>query len=169
MTMYLPLPIKQINNDYKIKWRFWKNIITTDNTSDCWLWIKSPLYNKQDNRPKFRIGSNTYFAARIAYYLCYKIDPDQLQVCHNCPGSDNPLCMNACHMWLGTLLENQRDSRNKGRIYTGRIKYSDDIVLELRYYYDNKIYRIFELAKIYNMPFNSVLNIVKRNNRQNLP
>lgn len=35
-------------------------------------------------------------------------------MCHNCPGGDNPLCVNPDHLWLGSVAENLQDAIAKG-------------------------------------------------------
>lgn len=45
--------------------------------------------------------------------------PDGLEVCHNCPGGDNPTCCNPDHLWLGTRKENAEDAVRKGKVHGG--------------------------------------------------
>jgi hypothetical protein len=42
--------------------------------------------------------------------------PDGMNVCHNCPGGDNPLCVNPDHLWLGTQKDNVHDCMRKRRL-----------------------------------------------------
>jgi hypothetical protein len=37
-------------------------------------------------------------------------------VCHNCPGEDNPFCVNPRHLWLGTQSQNLQDASAKGQM-----------------------------------------------------
>ena len=54
-----------------------------------------------------------YGAHRIAYQLAYNVELASNQlVCHSC---DNPPCINADHLFLGTHIDNMRDMVAKGR------------------------------------------------------
>jgi hypothetical protein len=52
---------------------------------------------------------------RIVYELCVAAIPDGLNVCHDCPDGDNPLCCNPAHLFLGTQADNVHDCMTKGR------------------------------------------------------
>jgi hypothetical protein len=54
-------------------------------------------------------------ASRFAWELTFGPIPKDLEVCHNCPGGDNPACCNPAHLFLGTRLENMQDMVRKGR------------------------------------------------------
>lgn len=64
-----------------------------------------------------RIDGRLRFACthRVAWELAFGPIPDGLRVLHNCPGGDNPRCVNPAHLYLGTQQDNMRDSVEKGR------------------------------------------------------
>lgn len=92
--------------------RFWAKVAITANPDKCWEW--------QGSRRNFGYGvlhttidgQKWKFAHRIAYYLYYKVNPQELCVCHKC---DNPGCCNPNHLFLGTRTENALDRTRKGR------------------------------------------------------
>jgi hypothetical protein len=55
---------------------------------------------------------------RVVYELCVDSIPAGLNVCHDCPDGDNPLCCNPGHLFLGTQLENVHDCMTKGRLHS---------------------------------------------------
>lgn len=90
--------------------RFWAKV-DKRGPSECWLWTgaKGPTgYGHLNNKS----GSN--IAHRISYELHFGPIPQDMCVCHNCPGGDNPSCVNPSHLWLGTQLENIADMKQKG-------------------------------------------------------
>jgi hypothetical protein len=58
-------------------------------------------------------------AHRVAYELANGPIPEGLNVLHNCPGGDNPACVNPEHLFLGTLGDNNTDRDTKGRSAKG--------------------------------------------------
>jgi hypothetical protein len=59
-----------------------------------------------------------------------------VEVCHNCPGGDNPSCINPDHLFLGTQSDNMRDAIKKGRMIHGekslKAKLSEKQVKQIR-------------------------------------
>lgn len=76
---------------------------------ECWNWTAG---KSEKGYGKFRIGNHTYRAPRIAYFLAFDSDPDDLLVCHHC---DNSACCNSAHFFLGTDDDNMQDCKNKNR------------------------------------------------------
>ena len=75
---------------------------------DCWEWLGW----MSDGYGYFSAGGKNYRAHRIAYYLKYGNDPNELCVLHCC---DNPICCNPEHLFLGTHQDNMQDAARKGR------------------------------------------------------
>lgn len=93
--------------------RFWAKVDKRKD-SECWLWNgrRDRLgYAKMDIR-RHHTGGNNYPAARIAMMITTGECNPMLMVCHHC---DNPPCVNPAHLFLGTALDNNRDSFDKGR------------------------------------------------------
>lgn len=89
--------------------QFWDKVEKTD---ACWLWqgaLTSAGYGC------LTVNKRRVYAHRLSYEIATGIHPGNLKVCHNCPGGDNPACVNPAHLWLGTDLDNARDRERKGR------------------------------------------------------
>ena len=98
--------------------RFWKKVQRLGE-NECWEWlgygVKSSTPGKIYRRK--RVNGRTEMPTRISWMIHHGVDPGDLDVLHNCPGADNPQCVNPTHLWLGTDTDNQRDCRAKGRTY----------------------------------------------------
>ena len=77
--------------------------------SGCYIWTGA---SATGNYPQIRLGTETWAAHRIAYYLAHGDIPQNLCVCHRC---DNTLCVNPEHLFLGTDSDNNLDKVQKGR------------------------------------------------------
>ena len=94
------------------KERFWDRIIEQ---GDCLIWTGG---KDKDGYGKFNIkekGRKTMHLRthRVAYEVYVGSIPEGMLVCHTC---DNPSCCNPDHLWLGFAADNNRDTREKGRI-----------------------------------------------------
>lgn len=94
--------------------RFWKKV-DRRGPDDCWLWLAS---TNASGYGQFSVGGRCgrpELAHRIAWMVANGPIPVGLCVLHNCPGGDNPACVNPAHLWLGTRRDNSRDMDAKGR------------------------------------------------------
>jgi len=92
---------------------FWRKVAVTPS---CWLWMAGTC---KDGYGRFNIRKDGRkqpdVASRVAWMLLRGPIPDEIHVLHDCPGGDNPLCVNPDHLWLGTNADNHRDKITKGR------------------------------------------------------
>lgn len=81
----------------------------------------------------FAYRYRSYMAHRLSFLLFKGINPKENFVCHSC---DNPRCVNPDHLWLGTAMENNRDTQIKNRTSRGernsQAKLSSDQVRAIR-------------------------------------
>lgn len=81
--------------------------------SGCWLWTGAKHesgYGVVGHR------GDMHRVHRVVYALCVAPVPPHLNVCHDCPEGDNPLCCNPSHLFVGTQKENVHDCMMKGRL-----------------------------------------------------
>ena len=109
--------------------KFWKYV---EKTESCWLWIGA----KTRGYGAFTVMGKTYAAHKFSYELHKgKIKKGKI-VCHDCPGGDNPCCVNPDHLYAGTYSDNNSDSVRKGGAPTGEkkpnAKLTDEQVRELK-------------------------------------
>lgn len=128
---------------------FWEKV---NKTESCWLWTAGR--NKGYGGAR-RADRSPAHAHRIAWELTNGDIPEGFVVCHNCPGGDNPLCVNPAHMFLGTIAENIKDAAAKGRTSRGEgrplAKLTEEQVLEIRALYAKGGITHVELASRFNV------------------
>ena len=100
----------------EVKQRFWEKVNKTDG---CWLWTGANAGEKCPHG-RLSVGGKLVGAHRISWVIHYGEIPDGLEVCHDCPGGDNPKCTNPDHLFLGTQKDNMRDAAAKGRMGKAR-------------------------------------------------
>ena len=78
----------------------------------CWIWTGARC---RDGYGTFWVNNSALGAHRIAWLITRGAIADGLCVCHDCPGGDNPACVNPAHLFLGTHQVNMTDRDSKGR------------------------------------------------------
>ena len=86
--------------------RFWDRV-DKKGPDECWEWFG------QKNPKGYGYVKPYGLTHRFSYELHTGEKPGELFVCHSC---DNPPCVNPAHLWLGTVTDNQRDAKAKGRL-----------------------------------------------------
>lgn len=95
--------------------RFWEKVTKSDDLNGCWLWTG---YRNRTGYGTIGPGGqhrSDVLATNVSWELHNGPIPDGLNVLHNCPGGDNPACVNPAHLWLGTHADNMADMVAKGR------------------------------------------------------
>lgn len=93
---------------------FWGKV---EKTKGCWIasHSKPSKWGHVSFYPVVNGVQRTMYASRFAWFLTFGVIPKGMIVCHNCPGGDNPACVNPDHLYLGTDGDNVRDCERKGR------------------------------------------------------
>jgi hypothetical protein len=120
--------------DTKYVVRFWSRV---NKTTSCWLWTASK--SGKGGHGCIRIKNVAYYAHRFSWIIHFGDIPEHLNVLHNCPGGDNPLCVRPDHLFLGSQLDNIKDMVKKGRHPIGKGKpfavLTEDDVRDMRIRY----------------------------------
>ncbi len=115
--------------------RFWSKADQASSPHGCWLW--TGCSRNRDGYGGVNINGSHECAHRVAYIIARGPIPEGMEVCHNCPGGDNPRCVNPAHLFLGTHLDNMADRERKGRrraigAKNGSTKLTEDQAREIR-------------------------------------
>lgn len=135
----------------------------------CWLWTGATDgkgYGKLQigtlKAPKLRIAS------RLAWLLETGVEANG-QVLHHC---DVRACVRFSHLFEGTVADNMRDKKQKGRAPHGedihQSKLTEDQVLEIRRLHDAGLLRLSGAAKYYGVGMSTIWNVVTRKSWQHL-
>jgi hypothetical protein len=104
--------------------RFWPKVRKGDD-NECWTWTGA-----KSGRPDSRGRSYSQISSggdkprlllvhRVAWELAHGAIPEGMHVCHKC---DNPSCVNARHLFLGTQRDNIIDAARKGHMRGPRLR-----------------------------------------------
>lgn len=104
--------IAEAVRDPKFLARFWRKV---DKSGECWTWMGA----KSGSRGYGGIGAQTFGAKHFrAHRVAWTIEngkiPNGLLVLHRC---DNPRCVRASHLFVGTDQDNATDKASKGRSF----------------------------------------------------
>ncbi len=91
--------------------RFQSKFTAREEPNSCHVWTGG---KSAGGYGRFTINRKEHLAHRLAWEWANGPIPDEMCVCHDCPGGDNPSCVNPAHMFLGTRAENVYDSVRKG-------------------------------------------------------
>lgn len=96
--------------------KLWARTDKTSSVHGCWLVAGVPGNPAGHVQIKRKAeGLPSIYAHRLSWQLLCGPVPDGLKVLHNCPGGDNPRCVNPAHLFLGTQHDNIHDAIHKGR------------------------------------------------------
>lgn len=103
-------------NRRRAQLRFWSKV-DVRSSDECWLWTACV---NGDGYGSFYFCRKAVGAHIMVYLLLYGRIPRGKEVCHNCPGGDNPACVNPQHLFLGSHKQNMHDSIAKGTFVSVR-------------------------------------------------
>jgi hypothetical protein len=94
--------------------RFWQKVAIADG---CWEWLGAKNRRGYGGIGLGRAAAGRAYAHRVAWELeSGRPIPEGMHVLHRC---DNPSCVRASHLFLGSATDNMQDCVSKGRISRG--------------------------------------------------
>lgn len=148
---------------------FWRGV-TPGDPHECWEWQRG---KHGFGHGVFKFKWDHYYAHRVSYMIHIGPIPDDMEVCHNCPGGDNPSCVNPAHLFLGTHAENMRDAQQKrSHAYgerSGMAKLTTEKVQEIRSLLHEGVLTNLEIAAMFAIDATTVCNIGTRKTWKHLP
>lgn len=102
---------RPITNTYESVNHKWWSDRTVINENGCWIWTKTK-WGKPLVYGHPYLDGKRWLAHRLSWHFHIGPIPVGMQVCHKC---DVPLCVNPSHLFLGTISDNIKDCKSKGR------------------------------------------------------
>lgn len=141
----------------------------TNPKTGCWDWLST---KDRDGYGQFKLNGKQWKAHRLSWTLYLGEIPEKLFVCHRC---DNPGCVNPEHLFLGTAMDNNRDTVEKGRDRkasgknNGHARITEIDVLEIRRLYATGDYTYNQLADVFGLKGSHVWKIVQKKLWRDIP
>lgn len=150
-----------------IEERFWKYVQKTDT---CWLWTGHTHNGYGTIQSGYRVP---VLAHRLSWEMHNDPIPKGMLVCHNCPGGDNPSCVNPAHLWLGSQAQNNQDMFTKKRHMYGELSTSSKLtevaVIDIRARFAAGNATRAELAKEYGVCRATISDIARGKSWKHIP
>jgi hypothetical protein len=161
------------NTPVPLETRVWSRVDKTSSPNGCWLWTGT---GTSHGYPTIKEGGRKtpmLMVSRLIWTWLHGPIPDGLFVCHNCPGGDNPLCVNPDHLFLGTAADNSADMVRKGLSAqgdrNGNAELTRDQVVEIRRRAAAGGVTYGQLAREYGCSRFNISAIVRRISWKNVP
>ena len=107
---YCSLSCYRTFKDAPLEIRFWRYV---NRTKGCWQWT---AHVDRDGYGHIAYQGTSKLSHRVSWIIHNGEIPRGMLVCHHC---DNPTCVRPSHLFLGTTLDNSRDTVSKGRSLYG--------------------------------------------------
>jgi hypothetical protein len=143
---------------------FWKRVEKGEGSNACWLWTG---YRNEDGYGIIRINNKLMRTHRLSFLIAHGYLTPDLEVCHNCPGKDNPSCINPAHLFEGTTKENIQDAERKGTrdhhigVENGRAIINEEIVREMRRLREIEGLSCAEITKRFDLSYSGVVAVLR--------
>lgn len=150
--------------------RFWEKV-DKNGPNGCWNWLAA----LSKGYGVFRVNGKNVIATRYAWFLIKGESlPTELNLCHDCPGGDNPRCVNPDHLFVGTDKDNVHDMMRKGKMRargesSGQARVKNDQVIAIRLLYVRNFFGYYRLARLFKISQGEVARIVSGDAWSHLP
>lgn len=139
---------------------FWSRVRKGEGPNDCWEWTAGKSTTMRYGAMSLgKLG--TEYAHRIGYRLANGAIPKGMCVCHIC---DNPPCVRADHLFLGSLQDNIADKVAKNRQHrgerTGGVALTDNDVAAILTAYATGEFSVWALGLEYHVSEATMRSVV---------